>query len=45
MINDRLFNLFDTNKDGFINEQSFINNFVAIFMSDLETKMGYTFKM
>jgi len=45
MINDRLFNLFDTNKDGLINEQSFINNFVAIFMSDLDTKMNYTFKM
>lgn len=45
IINDRLFNIFDTHKDGFITESAFINNFISVFMSDLDTKLRLTFNM
>ena len=45
IIGDRLFKMFDTNRDTLIAEVSFVNNLVKVFMSDLDTKMRMTFNM
>ena len=45
IINDRLFQMFDTNRDGLISESSFINNLVKILISDLDTRLRITFNM
>jgi hypothetical protein len=45
IINDRLFIMFEDTPDNCITEKSFIDNFVKIFMSDVDTKMRLTFNM
>ena len=37
--------MFDTNKDAFITESSFISNLVKAFVSDMDTRMRMTFNM
>lgn len=45
IVADRLYKMFDTNGDGLISESSFINNLVKVFISDLDSKMRFTFNM
>ena len=45
IINDRFFKMFDVNNDSLITEQSFIQNMIKVFISDLDTRMRLTFNM
>ena len=44
-MSERLLKIFDTNSDGIITENSFVQNFTRIFVSDLDTRMQLTFSM
>jgi hypothetical protein len=45
IICERLLKVFDSNNDGMITEASFIQNLTKIFISDLETRLQFTFNM
>ena len=45
IIGDRFFKMFDANKDGLISESAFTDNIIKVFMSDLDTKLRFTFDM
>ena len=45
IISDRLFSMFTDVDNTYINENSFISNFIKIFISNIETKMRLTFNM
>jgi Ca2+-binding EF-hand superfamily protein len=45
IINDRFHYIFDEKKTGRIYQDQFVNHFVKVFLSDMDTKMKMTFKM
>ncbi len=45
IISERLLKIFDVNNDGCITEQAFLGHLTKIFVSDLDTRMRFTFNM
>ena len=45
IINDRFYSLFERTKDEHIYKQAFVNGFLKVFLSSVDSKMNLTFKM
>lgn len=45
IINDRFYSLFERTKDEHIYKDTFVEGFLKVFLSSVETKMHLTFKM
>jgi hypothetical protein len=45
IINERFFSVVDANGDLAIQEEEFVNGFVKVFVSEIDAKIEFTYKM
>lgn len=45
IINERFFAVIDENNDMLIQEEEFVTNFIRVFVSDIDEKIGLTYRM